>query len=163
MSNQAKIIFDSRQAGNVYTECENYFRGSTFQVLAGEAAVLEMTTHDNYRGCTTFYVIRIAPALVDPECKLPDNCIDKVYRCYTPNKDVIQGPPTSFTDDNRSILRLGWDRFNNTYNDFIHITRPGDYYIIADRCENPSLADCANPTVVDMTIVPYQLTGSVSC
>lgn len=126
-------------------------------------AIIEMTTHNDYRGCTTFHVLRKPPTLIDPECELPDQKFDKVYRCYNPAKEKIAGGPTNYTDDNRSILRLGYDKYNGTCNDFITISRPGFYYLGAERCDNPSLEDCANPTIVDMVIVPYQYTGNTVC
>lgn len=161
-------IFDSRQGAQVYDETYRYYRSSTFYVPAGHAAILEVTTHEDYRECVSFYVNRIPAFLYDPKCPTNNKGLDKVYRkCITAPpprpSNTTERPISAYNDDNKNILRLGYDKYNRVINDFAYITRPGTYYLVADKCISPAIEDCANPTIVDMTVVPLTQTNNIGC
>lgn len=152
--NKPQVIFDSRHAKSVYRDY-NYYRSGGFCVPAGYVAVVELTTHHTFLSNLLFTAIRVPPSHSLDACYGTKNCLGKRYRrwrCYQGLGDT--GTNTQFNDFNRSIVRWGNDTIRGELVEHEYIVRPGNYYLIADKCSNTNLEDCNNPTVIDVTLVP---------
>lgn len=152
INTQPQVIFDSRTAKKNYANF-NYYRSGAFTVPSGYIAVVELTTNHTYLPTLSFTAIRIPVGSSMSECYLK-TCVGKRYRrwrCYQGlGQDV---PNTQYDDFNRSIVRWGNDPYREELVEHEYIVRPGNYYLVADKCNNTNLEDCVNPTIIEVTLV----------
>lgn len=148
------VIFDSRQAKKIYKDY-NYYRSSGFTVPPGYVGVVELTTHWTYLATMTFTAIRVpSPGQLDA-CFGGKNCLGKRYRrwrCYQGLGEDL--PNTQLDDFNKSVVRWGNDTIRGELVEHEYIVRPGQYYLIADKCNSTNIEDCTNPTIIEVTLVP---------
>lgn len=153
------VIFDSRTAKRVYKEF-SYYRSESFKVPAGYIAVVEMTAHKDYIPALTFTAIRTPADSNSGHCYAAAG-VGKRYRRWKCSQSLGSteasggsGQPTEITPYNKSVVRWGWDFINEEIVEFEYITRPGTYYLIADKCNNLQIEDCNNPTIIEVTLIP---------
>lgn len=152
-SGQPFKIFDSRKAKEVYSGID-YYRSEGFTVPPGYVAVVELTTSYRYLPCVTFTAIRIPPTASFDECYANPR-MGKLYRRWRCYQGLGEDKPnTVFDDFNRSIVRWGNDEIRKELVEHEFIVRPGQYYLIASKCDNIVIEDCINPTVIDVSLVP---------
>lgn len=145
-------IFDSRLAKGVYVN-DNYIRSQSFNVPPGYVAVIELTTHYTFLPTITFTAIRIPPLFTANQC-FNDSCLGKRYRrwrCYQGLGEDL--PNTQMDPFNQSVVRWGNDAIRGELVEHEYIVRPGQYYLIADKCNNENLLDCTKPTILDMSLM----------
>lgn len=146
-------VFDSREAKKNYAGL-NYYRSSGFTVPPGYVGVVELTTNYQYLPLMTFSAIRIPTSASFDEC-YGNPRLGKRYRRWRCYQGLgMDDPNTQFDDFNRSVVRWGIDQIRNELVEHEYIVRPGQYYLIADKCQSQVIEDCDNPTFIDVSFVP---------
>lgn len=159
MNPQRMTIFDSRKSTKIYGGVKHtHHRTADFYIPPGMMAVVELTTHHKYLDEVTFVAVRRPRALSEQSC-FDATCEGKRYH-QVPCSDELGAKgkgtvgSTQSTERAKTTWRLGNDYVNNVTHDFRFITRPGDYYLTADKGTNNVLTDCENPTIIEVTLVP---------
>lgn len=153
-----KTIFDSRKSTNVYGGVEyTHHRSSDFEIPPGYVALVELTTHKDYFNRVVFTAIK-RPRSIERQNCFDTTCQGKRYHQAYCTHELGQSP----NNFKKSVLRWGLDAPNGAVNQFHYITRPGDYYLTADKLTNAVLEDCNNPTIIEVFIFPANTVVQVS-
>lgn len=157
-------IFDSRNAKTNYKD-ENYYRSESFKVPPGYVALIELTTASEYKGSVTFVVYREPETLKEMDDCYNNKGIAKKYRqlkCSNslgPLTDLTTG--TQYNDYNKKVVRLGNDYINKEIVEFEYITRPGKYFLMANKSDNTPIEDCSLPTIIELSLIPVTTISNV--
>lgn len=150
-------IFDSRKAQLLYESYKQY-RSSDFVVPPGYIGLVEIIAPEDYLPKMTFTAVRFPTAQHGEGSDCFDECeIGKRYRRWkcTQSLGDHRSPnirPTKYTEYNEHIVYWGLDPFLDKIVEFEYVVRPGNYYLVADRCENDVLNDCVNPTIIEFSL-----------
>lgn len=152
-----KAIFDSRKAKDLYTK-DSHYRSADFEVPAGHVALVELTTKHDMFDKITFTAIRV-PQGISGDCYVLDG-VGKRYhqsQCGESFGEKSSGNKTSgstYTPYKKSMWRLGHDVYNKETYEYRYITRPGNYYLTANKGVSEPIENCSVPTVIEVSIFP---------
>lgn len=151
-------IFDSRKARDRYKDYKDV-RSADIFVPPNHIACISLIAPEDYYEKMSFTAIRIPTPEVgeDTSCYLDCNT-GKRYRRWRCQQDLgtdasPNDQPTKYTEYNSNVVYWGLDPFTRNIVEFEYIVRPGVYFLQADRCANEVLDDCANPTIIEASLI----------
>lgn len=154
--NEPHQIFDSRRAKELYSEY-NMYRSGSFVVPPGYVALVELITkHDYFEEMTFTAVMTPTFNSASKEC-YDNNCgIAKRFRRWRCCQSLGANTEGSNNDAAaKTVVRWGWDNPNQEIVEFEFIDRPGNYYLIATKCNslNSVIEDCDYPTIIQVSLI----------
>ncbi len=151
-------VFDSRKVEALYKEYKNA-RSQTFFVPPGYIGQLEVIAPVEYFPKVSFNIIREVAKITGSEAECFQDCqLGKYYRRWMCSQSLgkttsSNSQPTAYSAYNSSIVYLGWNPFLQEIVEFEYIVRPGNYHVLADRCDDV-LKDCNNPIIIELALIP---------
>ena len=160
-ANEPYNVFDSRIAADVYKDdaVYTYYRGELFVVPPGYVGHVEMTTRTEVYPNVMLTLVRIPAFTPLLDCD-DERKYGKTYRHWRCSRSLgadastTQNPsPSAFTPYNQSIWKIGFDNLNNELVEFGYVTRPGKYYLLADKRTNAAMLNANDPVLVEFSLI----------